>query len=287
MFNKKAQEGSIIATGFIILLIIGAILLFMAFETVPAGSVGVKDTFGQVEDNELEPGFYVLNPFTNVVDMTTRVQKATYETVVGISKDSQEVTTEVTVNYRLTPNLASDMYKNVGSKGYVEVIGQPIIIGVIKSELAKYQATEFASNWEKMKAQVSSEITIRLLESGIIVTEVSITDFDFTEQFNRAIDNKVTAEQQALQAVNDKQKKITQAEAEAESVRLSSDAYAYGVKVKADSEAYALSVIREELSKSKELVQYKAVEQWNGQLPTFVTSSDGSMLFNLPVNAVN
>lgn len=284
MMNKRAEGGGYFAF-FGVIAMIALVLFLMSCETVPAGSVGVKDTFGQVEDTELEPGFYILNPFTDVVDMTTRVQKATYESVIGISKDSQEVTTEVTVNYRLTPALASDMYKNVGSRGYVEVIGQPIIIGVIKSELAKYQATEFASNWEKMKAQVSAEITTRLLESGIIVTEVSITDFDFTEQFNQAIDNKVTAEQQALQAINDKQKKITQAEADAESARLAADAYAYGVKAKADSDAYALRVVRQELEQSPQLIQYNMVKQWNGQLPTVTTTSEGTF-FNMPLPEV-
>ncbi len=281
--NKRGQSGW--GLTLILFLIIGVILTISSCESVPAGSVGVVDNFGQVDDKELEPGIYWLNPFVDVVPMTTRIQKATYEMVVGISKDSQEVTTEVTVNYRLTPSLANEMYKNVGAQGYVETIGQPIIIGVIKSELAKYQATEFAANWEKMKGQVSSEITLRLLESGIIVTEVSITDFDFTQQFNQAIDNKVTAEQQALQAVNDKQKQITQAEASAESARLAADAYAYGVKAKADSDAYALRVVRQELEQAPQLIQYNMVKQWNGQLPTVTTSSDGTF-FNMPLPGV-
>jgi len=284
MFNKKAQGGWGIFVG--VFLFICLILAFSSCESVPAGSVGVKDTFGSVEDTELQPGIYWLNPFTNVVDMTTQVQKVTYDSVIGISLDSQEVTTEVTVNYRLDPPKASDMYKNVGSRGYVETIGQPIIIAVIKSELAKYQATEFAKNWEKMKAQVSQEIVARLLESGIVVTEVSITDFDFTAQFNKAIEDKVTAEQGALQALNDKQKAITQAEAKSTSAKLEADGIAYSTKVTKDAEAYGLRVVREELEKSPRLVEYTVAQKWDGALSKVSTSGTGTFV-TLPDSALN
>jgi len=284
MFNKKAQGGW--GATFMVFALIILVLGFMSCESVPAGSVGVKDTFGSVDDRELEPDIYFLNPFTSVVDMTTQIQKVTYDSVVGISLDSQEVTTEVTVNYRLEPSKASDMYKSVGARRYIETIGQPIIIAVIKSELAKYQATEFAKNWEKMKAQVSQEITARLLESGIIVTEVSITDFDFTEQFNKAIEDKVTAEQGALQALNDKQKAITQAEAKSTSAKLEADGQAYATKVTKDAEAYGLRVVREELEKSPRLVEYTVAQKWDGALPKVSTSGAGTFV-QLPESAVN
>ena len=282
--NKKAQGGWGIFLG--ILFLFCLVLFFSSCETVPAGSVGVKDTFGQVDDQELEPGFYVLNPFTDVVPMSTQIQKATYENVVGISKDSQEIIGEVTVNYRLPGSKASDMYKNVGSRGYVEIIGQPIIIGIIKSEFAKYPATEYATNWETLRTQIALEVTQRLGESGIVVTEVSITDFDFTKKFNEALDAQAAAFAAAKEAENKARQTITEAEARKTSTQLSADAYAYSVKVQADSDAYALRVVRQELEQSPQLIQYNMVKQWNGQLPTVTTSSDGTF-FNMPLPGVN
>jgi regulator of protease activity HflC (stomatin/prohibitin superfamily) len=283
MLNKKAQEGNggIIATLFVIAFIVGAILLFMTFETVPAGHVGVKDTFGVVEDGELQPGFYVLNPFTSVKSFSTQINKETYENV-GISKDSQEVTTEVVLNYRVQADRASDLYKDVG-RDFVDIIAQPIVVAVSKSYMAKYSADQFAENWETMKTSIATEITERLSNSGITVTEVSVTDFDFKPEFQASIEAKQRAAQDALRAVSEKQTTITQSEARAQQTKNEVDANAYKIEQEAEAQAYALRLIREELSKSKELVQYKAVEQWNGQLPTYVTSSDGNMLFNLPV----
>jgi regulator of protease activity HflC (stomatin/prohibitin superfamily) len=252
-------------------------------ESVPAGTVGVRDEFGRVSEQEYEPGIFFVAPWVDIVPMSTKIQKATFSDLVGISQDSQEITTEVIVNYRLTPAKASDMYSQVG-KDYIETIGYPIIVAIVKSDLAKYQATDFAKNWEPIKASVSTQVTERLLESGIIVTEVSLTDFDFTAQFNAAIEAKVTAEQRALEAVNKKQQTITEAQARAEAVRLDADAQAYSTKTKADSESYALRVVREELQQSNKLIDYTLANKWDGQLPK-ITSTDG-MLLTLPSTEV-
>lgn len=59
------------------------------------------------------------------------------------------------------------------------------------------------------------------------------------------------------------------AEAEADSMKRKADATAYKRIVEADAEAYALLVIREQLEQSKQLIEYKAIEQWDGILPKF------------------
>lgn len=280
---KKGNSNTIIIVSIAALLIISGIVFITMAESVPAGSVGVRDEFGKVSDQEYDPGFYFVAPWVDIVPVSTMIQKVTYSDVVGISQDSQEVTTEVIVNYRLIPAKASDMYQQVG-KNYIETIGYPIIVAIVKSELAKLPATEFAKNWESIKSSISSQVTDRLLESGIVVTEVSLTDFDFTQQFNSAIEAKVTAEQRALEAINKKQQTITEAEALAQSARIEADAVSYATKTKADAEAYALRVVREELQQSNKLIDYTLANKWNGELPKI--TSDSGMLLSLPTTEV-
>ena len=103
-----------------------------------------------------------------------------------------------------------------------------------------------------VKDDIEQAIQDKMRERGIIVETVYITNFDFSPDFNLAIEAKVKAEQMAQQAENDlirieveARQKVTQAGAEAESIRL----------------------IEEQLSKSPQYVEYLSVMKWNGVLP--------------------
>jgi regulator of protease activity HflC (stomatin/prohibitin superfamily) len=92
---------------------------------------------------------------------------------------------------------------------------------------------------------------------GITVIELSITDFQFSPEFNKAIESKQTAEQLALKAKRDldrikveAQQKIATAQAEAEALRIQRQ------------------VISAELIRLRQIeAQMKAIEKWDGKLP--------------------
>ena len=88
------------------------------------------------------------------------------------------------------------------------------------------------------------------------MANVAITEFDFSDEFNRSIEMKVRAEQQALQAKNEKLKKITDAEAVAEKIKIESVAQANAIRREARA-----------LKENPLLIEYKRMEKWNGQLP--------------------
>ena len=141
----------------------------------------------------------------------------------------------------------------------------------------------------------------RLARSFIDVQEVSITEFKFSEQFDKAIEAKVTAEQDAFKAENElkrikieAEQRVTQAKAESDSKKLQADAEAYQRIEVADAEAYrieqegtataeAFRKINEQLS--PQLVELERVKQWNGTVPTF-NGIGGNPLISLP-NTVN
>jgi regulator of protease activity HflC (stomatin/prohibitin superfamily) len=113
-----------------------------------------------------------------------------------------------------------------------------------------------------VKDELQNLMTERLAPLGIGVVQLSITDFQFSTTFQDSIEAKVKAVQQALEAENalrrvefEAQQQITRAEAEAKGLELQ----------KSQITAQLLDLRRIE-------VQGRAVEKWNGVMPTVVTS---------------
>ena len=102
---------------------------------------------------------------------------------------------------------------------------------------------------------------------GPAIANVAITDFDFSAEFNRAIEEKVRAEQEALKAINEKLRRVTQAEAAAAERTLAADAEAYQIEVASKARADAIRREAEALKDNPALIQLRIAEKWNGQLP--------------------
>ena len=102
---------------------------------------------------------------------------------------------------------------------------------------------------------------------AVSIANVAITDFDFSAEFNRAIEEKVRAEQEALKAINEKLRRVTQAEAAAAERTLAADAEAYQIEVASKARADAIRREAEALKDNPALIQLRIAEKWNGQLP--------------------
>jgi len=96
---------------------------------------------------------------------------------------------------------------------------------------------------------------------------VAITDFDFSAEFNKAIEQKVRAEQEALKASNDKIRRVTQAEASAAERNLAADALAYEINQESKARADAIRREASALKNNPELIQLRLAEKWDGVLP--------------------
>jgi regulator of protease activity HflC (stomatin/prohibitin superfamily) len=240
------------------------LLIFtFAIAVVPAGHIGVQDTFGQVSDVGLKAGFYFKSPITAILPMGIQTQKYSV-TATAASRDLQDVTTEITLNYRLMENSVPTIYKTVGVN-YQDKVIVPAVQESVKAATAQFAASELITERPLVKDKVQQILSSRLQEYFIFIEQVSLTDFKFSEQFTKAIEAKVTAEQDAFKAENDlkrikieKEQTITQAEAVAQSVKL-----------RADADAYAIKVVNEELAKSKDIIRYRSIEKWNGILPVY------------------
>lgn len=239
-------------------IIVATILIFalVPFTIIGAGERGVVLRFGKV-DRVMPEGMHYRTPFVEDVEkLDVRTQKEAV-TSNSASKDLQIVSTEIALNYNLEPDKVGELWSKIG-KDYKSRVIDPSIQEAVKAATAKYTAEELVTKRELVREDIKQALTARLSHDNITVTEVSIVNFDFSPGFNEAIEAKVTAEQQALQAKNkleqvkyEAEQQVAQAEAEAKSIRLQSDA--------ANNEKYvALKRIE---------VQLEMAKKWNGQLP--------------------
>ncbi|NLN39499.1 MAG: prohibitin family protein [Smithella sp.] len=232
------------------------ILIIATYFGVDAGERGVVLRFGEV-NRVVDPGPHFKIPVAEeVVFMSIRVEKTTTKTEAA-SRDLQTVQTTMVLNYNLDPGKAGSMYANIGLN-YNERVIDPALKESFKAAAARYTAEELISKRETLKTEVRNYLRDRLGIYGIVVVELSITDFEFSSEFNKAIESKQTAEQNALRAKRDLERikveaeqKVTSARAEAEALRLQRQ------------------VISPELIQLRQIeAQIKAIEKWDGKLPS-------------------
>ena len=243
---------TIVATVVLIVALI-AFLILNPIVIISAGERGVVLKWGAVEDVILDEGIHWVTPIQkSVKEMDVTIQKGE---VVGssASKDLQIVTTKVAVNYHLDPLKVNWVYQNFRREIDSRVVA-PSIEESLKKTTARYTAEQLVIQREKVKEDLRSTISNLLKRNHVITDDVYMTDFDFSPEFNKAIEKKVTAEQNALQAKNVLEQRRYEAQQ---------------VVVAAKAEAERISIQAKSISQKggAEYVNLKAIEKWDGKLP--------------------
>ena len=262
----------------IIPVIIGiVILLFVvsaSVKIVDAGHRGVLVQFGNVAtDASLDEGIHFVTPFRDsVIQMEVRTQKAV-ENAASASKDLQDVTTQVALNYRINPDNAQVVYQQLGFD-YGNRVIVPAIQESVKQVTARFNAEELITKRETVKNQIEEQIKARLAAYNVLVDTISITEFQFSEQFRRAVEAKVEAQQRALQAQNDLRRieiEAQQNEAQAVGEQKANIARAEGIRqsnvLQAEGESQAITIIDEQLRSSPTYLEWLKAQRWDGKLP--------------------
>ncbi len=252
----------------IFLFIIIIIILTSTITIVGAGERGVLTTFGKVEDTVFQEGLHFKIPFAqNVAIMDVKTQRFTGESSAA-SKDLQIVTTEVVLNYRLSSTDVNTIFQTVGGIRTVEdKLIDPAIQESVKASTALFNAEELITQRPLVKEKIKDVLVERLDARSIVVEEISITDFSFSPEFEKAIEAKQVAEQNALKAERDLQR-IT---IEADQVRTASRGKADAMLIEATAEAEAIKIQGQSLKLNQEVLKLRAIEQWNGIMPKILT----------------
>ena len=246
-----------------VITLVALITMLSSFVIIEPGHTGVVVTMGKVEENVLQEGFHFVAPFVqDVVKIDNRIVKLEVETE-AFSKDLQTVQTTLAINYRVDTNKSYSIYKNVGSD-YETVLVVPAVNEVLKSISSSYTAEETVTNRVLISDGLVDGLNEKLNTLGLYVTDVNIIDFDFSDAFINAIEEKQVAQQKLLTAETEKQTAIANAEAQAEAII-----------IKAEAEAKANKVLSESITSN--IIEYNKVEKGDGKLPQ-VTGSTNPMI---------
>jgi len=185
-----------------IIIILVIVLGTSAFVIVDSGHVGVIRTLGAVQPKPLPEGFHLKKPFMDKIEqIDIRLTKAKSKSVAA-SKDLQTVETQVTVQYSISGPVAPQTYQRIGTREVVaDTVIEPAIQESVKAVTAKYTAEQLVTKRAEVKQQIQiaieSFITVTLQEKDVStalkIANVAITDFEFSEEFNKAIELKVRA----------------------------------------------------------------------------------------------
>jgi regulator of protease activity HflC (stomatin/prohibitin superfamily) len=236
--------------------VLGILLLFLCIYTVPAGSVGVVTRWGAV-NRVVQPGMGVKIPIAEGVHrMSVRTQKDEVP-AASVSSNLQTVTAVIAVNYHLDGQYAVDVYQNVGT-AYQEIIIAPAIQNVFKGTTANYTAENLIKQRDVVRLAAEQSLQEQLEPYHIVVENFNIINFDFSPEYNAAIEKKQVAEQ----AVQTAQQELARANVEAQT-RV----------VEAQAQADAQKALKDSGSLTPEYLQYLFLSKWNGILPEVVSGA--------------
>lgn len=235
-----------------------ALLSFVAgVEQIDAGNRGVKTIWGEVTGESMPEGLYFYNPISTSIyeiDCKTQNIKFTFDTY---TKDVQQAKIAFSVNYSVDSNKAHILFKEIGL-GYATKVIEPKVVQAVKDVVGKWEADALVANREKATTEILKSLTESLNKNYISVQNVVIEDIEYSSQFERAIEEKQIATQDAIKAKN----KTKQIEEEAKQKVLSAKAEAESMRIRSQA-----------LSQNQNLVSYEAVQKWDGKLPVNIYGS--------------
>ena len=234
-------------------------------KVVDTGHRGIKTTFGKVVSESLDEGIYFYNPITSaIVEMDTRVQRKDGETDT-YTRDVQQSVIKYTLNYRLQQNAAHLMYRDVGRDWDDRLVPQ-VVLGTLKEVVGKWDAVDLIANRDKAGNAAFEAIKQNLGERNVEVSRFEITDISYTKEFENSVEQKVIAQQKAIEEQN----RTKQIEEQARQKVLSAEAEAKSMQIRAEA-----------LEQNAKLVEWEAVQKWNGVLPQYMLGSGTTPFINL------
>lgn len=255
--------------GGLFLKVLGVLLVFWAINsavfTIDAGHIGVVTRFGAISGATAQPGLNFKFPLIERVhEFEVRIQKETAEAAAA-SRDLQSVSSTIAVNFHIEAKNARQLYEELGIEFKSRVI-DPAVQEVFKAATAGFTAEELITRREEVKTNARNLLKSRLDDYYIIVDDVNIVNFDFSREFNVAIEAKQVAQQEVQKARQelerakvDAERRVTEAQAQAEAQRL------------------------QQQTLTPLFVQKIWIDKWDGKLPTYMSGDAGSnAFFTLP-----
>ena len=253
---EKVKKSVKLAVILVVILVIA--LIMNPFVIIEAGHRGVVLNWGAVQKQVMPEGLNFLIPiYQKVIKVDVRIFK-TDPGSEAVTKDMQDNKSKIAVNYHVLPEEASWVYQNLGTDYKFRII-DPKIQEIVKAVTARYTALELVSKREQVREEMKNELRTAILPYKIAVDDFSVVDFKWSPEFERSIEQKQVAEQQALTA----QRILEKVKYEAEQKVVTARAEAEALRVQKEN-------VTDNLIRLRQIeVTARAIEKWDGRLPQF------------------
>lgn len=241
--------------------------LFESFTVVPAGHIGIQVTFGTVNQQTLAEGAHLVNPLSVVREVDVRLVATKLKEASAGTKDLQQVHTDIVVNYRLDGGKAAHIYKEFGLNLEDRII-LPAANESFKAVVARYTSEELITKRDVVSKQIKDELAEKLAKYNVGINDISLVNFAFSAEYQKAIEAKVIATQNKLKAEQD----LARIEVEAKQV-----------VAKAEGEAKAIQIQTQAINSQggASYVQLQAIRKWDGKLPETILGGGSVPMINL------
>ena len=255
---------------------------------IEPGERGIETQFGAIKSAvAIREGLAWFSPIGgDIIIYDIKNQTIVFKTE-QYTKDIQQANIEVAITYCLDENKLIDLHKTTGI-GYPDKLIRPALLESIKDEIGKWEADKLINGREEATKRVRDSLEKKLSPFGIDITIVALTDINFTEVFEKAVEEKQVAMQAAIKEKNNTERlrevanqQVVKAEAEAKAKVVQAEAEAKAIAVRAKAEAEAIKVRNEALAGSQTLIQYEISQRWDGKLPVTNLGSGALPMLNL------
>lgn len=274
-----------------------AFSVFSMWRSIAPGYVGI--VFDKYNHNvtaaQLEPGWAFINPFTQAIreyPITIKTYSMVWRGSEGSvrgddslkvqSNEGQQLNLDVVIQYQVKKEEAAALYQDWGGAG-IETVED----GVIRQYTRSYvPAVASKYSWEEITSAKREEIIKEIGEvlgkefasRHLHLVSFGIREVHLPAALQSALDQKIQAQQlaeqqryQLKQAEVRAQQDVTVATGQANALKAQAEGEAAATLTRAKSQAEANQLLARSLT--SELINYRQLEKWNGQLPVVTGGS--------------
>lgn len=239
---------------------------------IPVGNIGVEYFQGKVSNRTLPGGIYAINPFSDIVQFSTRLRDIKEE-ISATSKEGLALNIDISIQYRIDPAKAGNVYQNIGTDEREIVISR--FRAIAREIVAGYPAEAvYSTKREEISLQLREKLRLYITPLGFVVDEALLRNVKIPETLQEAIQQRLKAEQENLQM----QFVLAKEKQEAERKRIEAKGRADAQKILAESLTPAILQLRtiEANEKLSLAPNSKLVILGNGQNTSLILPSDSA-----------
>ncbi len=290
-----------------LLFLFGAVL--KPFEVIESGYVGVKSTFGKYDDEELPPGLHFKVPVAQeIIPVDVRVHAINYKgyedrpdregvinkpAITVLDERGLPVSVEMTVQYKLIPDMASEMLQKWGFR-WEDKLVNPTVREVVRDVIGKYPAESIPVKRPEIAAKIEQAVRVQLTELSKIggkpsveVVGVQLRNIFLPPEIQRKIKEVQIAKQEAekMKYVEEKarrEQEVKRIEAETKKIQtvIEAQAKAEARLTEAKATAEANRIISQSLT--PEILKWKELEVQKTLAESLRKNPNATLFINLP-----